>query len=55
MMFGVLTLYGTAALDDASFVDHTFGKSSLAATRTAKQCNVFDFVSLINFHKAYCL
>ncbi|WP_278491255.1 hypothetical protein, partial [Prevotella nigrescens] len=27
-----------------------FGKSSLAATRTAKQCNVLDFVCLIYSH-----
>ena len=47
---GVLTLYSAAALDDACLVDHCFGKCSLAATRTAKQCNVFNLVSLINFH-----
>ena len=46
----VLTLYGTTALDNAGFVNHCLGKSSLAATRTANQCNVLDLVSLINFH-----
>ena len=46
----VLTLYGATALDDASLIDHCFGKSSLAATRTAKQCDVLDFVCLINLH-----
>ena len=50
VMARVLTLYGTAALDDASLVDHCFGKSRLAATRTAKQSDVFDFVCLIDLH-----
>ena len=47
---GVLTFYGAATLDDTGLVNHCFGKSSLAATRTAKQCNVFNLVCLINFH-----
>ena len=47
---GVLTFYGAAALDDASLVNHCFGKSGLAATRTAKQCNVLNLVSLIYLH-----
>ena len=48
--YGVLCLNGAAALYDAGFVEHCFGKSCLAATRTAKQCNVFNLVCLIYSH-----
>ena len=47
---GVLCLHASAALDDSGFVKHTLGKCGLAATRTAKQCYVLDFIRLIYFH-----
>ena len=46
----VFSFDGAAALDDAGFIKHRLGKCCLAATRTAKQCNVFDFTCLIYFH-----
>ena len=46
----VLCLHRTTTFDDAGFKQHTFGKSRLAATRTAKQGNVLDFVCLIYSH-----
>ena len=46
----VLGFHRATTLDDATFEQHTFGKSSLAATRTAKQGNVLNFVGLIYFH-----
>jgi len=39
-----------ATLDDTCLKKHTLGKSGLAATRTAKQCDVLNFVSLIYSH-----
>ena len=47
---GILSLYRATTLNDTCFEKHTFGKSCLAATRTAKQCNVLDFVGLIYSH-----
>ena len=46
----VFTLYGATAFDDAGLIDHCFGKSRLAGTRTANQRDVFDFICLIDFH-----
>ena len=46
----VFTLYGATAFDDAGLIDHCFGKSGLAATRTANQRDVFYFICLIDFH-----
>ena len=49
----ILRFYRASTFDDACFKQHTFGKCSLAATRTAQQRNVFNLVSLINSHDAY--
>ncbi len=46
----VLCLHRTAALDDTTSVKHRLGKGGLAGTRTAQQCDVLDFVGLIDSH-----
>ena len=46
----ILSGYRSPALNDTATKEHTFGKSGLAATRTAKQCNILDLVSLIYSH-----
>ena len=49
----ILRFYRASTLDNACFKQHTLGKCSLAATRTAQQRNVFNLISLINSHDAY--
>src|SRR5574344_95241 len=48
--YSILGFYRTTTLNNTGFEKHTFGKSSLAATRTAKQCDVFNFICLIYSH-----
>ena len=46
----VLPFHCTTPLDDAGLIKHTLGKGGLAASRTAQQGNVLDFVCLIYSH-----
>ena len=46
----ILGFHCTTTFDDSSFKKHTLGKRGLAATRTAKQRDVLDFICLIYSH-----
>ena len=51
---GILLSNASTTIDDTSLIEESLSEGGLTRAIIAKQCNVLDFVSLINFHRFLC-